>query len=289
MRPPGDGPPGPENDDARPKPGHAAQVVATTNTPATIEASGHSHANPAGQQWRCGPAKRWTNDIGPLTDDDFVVDQDAGPYTKAQARRVTNQIKLDLLGLWFLIVDAYKGRAWAALGYSSWDEYCNTEFGTTRLRLPREERAEVVASLRESGLSIRAIASATGVSYGTIQAEVIKSDHVDQHALAEEGLIATAAPPIIGIDGKTYPAQPPTPKTPRRKNASPAESKPSDRPGATRYSKAIQQCSASLADVCESLTDEQLGEALGAAQWLYELLRGETIIRQGKVVPPETR
>jgi hypothetical protein len=47
----GVGPPGPGDDDARPKPGHAEQVVATTNsTPATIKASGHLHAKPAGRQ-----------------------------------------------------------------------------------------------------------------------------------------------------------------------------------------------------------------------------------------------
>jgi len=52
-----------------------------------------------------------------------------------------------------LVKQAYTERAWDALGYASWDEYCTREFGTSRLRLPREERAEVVASLRESGLS----------------------------------------------------------------------------------------------------------------------------------------
>ena len=41
-------------------------------------------------------------------------------------------------------------------------------FGISRLRLPREERAEVVASLRESGLSIRAIETATGSHRETI-------------------------------------------------------------------------------------------------------------------------
>ncbi|WP_156664677.1 hypothetical protein [Mycobacterium sp. 852002-51057_SCH5723018] len=54
-----------------------------------------------------------------------------------------------------LITQAYMHRAWDALGYSSWDDYCIREFGTTRLRLPREERAEVVTSLRESGLRLK--------------------------------------------------------------------------------------------------------------------------------------
>ncbi|KAF7277615.1 hypothetical protein GWI33_002970, partial [Rhynchophorus ferrugineus] len=111
------------------------------------------------------------------------------------ARTLIDRIKVGVDAVWQLIVDAYQGRAWAALGYASWDECCTREFGTSRLRLPREERADVVASLRESGLSIRAIAAATGQSYGTIQSEVIKSDHLEPE-------------PITGTDGKTYTSKP---------------------------------------------------------------------------------
>lgn len=71
------------------------------------------------------------------------------------ARDLTDQIKVALGATWELVKQAYEGRAWVALGYDSWDDYCTREFGTSRLRLPREERAEVVASLRESGLSKR--------------------------------------------------------------------------------------------------------------------------------------
>lgn len=146
-----------------------------------------------------------------------LVTMDAG-----EARVVTDQIKTGVEAVWHLITRAYTERAWTALGYQSWDDYCTREFGTSRLRLPREERPEVVSSLRDSGLSIRAIAAATGDSYGTIQAEVIKNDHLSDgsavsDALAEE-LIATPAErtTITGIDGKDYPATS-TPKEPRRK------------------------------------------------------------------------
>lgn len=70
------------------------------------------------------------------------------------------------------MLTAYTRRAWSALGYNSWDDYCVREFGAARLRLPREERAEIVSSLRESGLSIRAIASATGAAYDTVRKDV---------------------------------------------------------------------------------------------------------------------
>lgn len=84
------------------------------------------------------------------------------------ARSLTDKIKVAVEGTWHLITEAYTSRAWSALGYSSWDDYCTREFGTSRLRLPREERAETVQSLREAGLSLRAIASATGDSKDTI-------------------------------------------------------------------------------------------------------------------------
>lgn len=117
--------------------------------------------------------------------------------TATDARRITDQIKAGVEAVWHLIEEAYTSRAWAALGYQSWDDYCTREFGTSRIRLPREERQEVVASLRESGLSIRAIASATGSSVGTIHAELsgVQNRTPD-------------AEPITGTDGKTYTPKP---------------------------------------------------------------------------------
>jgi hypothetical protein len=112
---------------------------------------------------------------------------------KEQARALTDRIKVAVEGTWLLIQEAYTSRAWAALGYSTWDDYCNQEFGTARLRLPREERQEVVASLRESGLSLRAIASATGTSINTVQGD-LRVSQIDTPA------------EITGADGKSYAA-----------------------------------------------------------------------------------
>lgn len=172
--------------------------------------------------------------------------------TRDQALAVTTKIKSTADALWDLIVAAYKGRAWSALGYESWDLYCLKEFGAARLRLPREERPEMVRSLRQSGLSLRAIESATGVSRPTIikdlqvespphrspkveqrgdwwasvlasqvatDVQVVNSlPPVDEDALAEE-LIAAQSAPVLGLDGKTYHPQPvhrPLRERPRR-------------------------------------------------------------------------
>lgn len=136
-----------------------------------------------------------------------------------EARALTDRIKTGVDVIWDLIIQAYTERAWDALGYLSWDDYCTREFGAGRLRLPREERAEVVSSLREQGLSIRAIASATGIDRNTVRSD-LRSEVGEIHpsddgaaadALAEE-LIAAPAP-IIGTDGKAYrstrPSSPP--------------------------------------------------------------------------------
>jgi transposase-like protein len=115
--------------------------------------------------------------------------------TADQARQLTDRIKVAVEGTWLLIQEAYTSRTWAVLGYDSWDAYCNVEFGHARLRLPREERQEVVASLRESGLSVRSIASATGLSTGTVGNTVAE--------LSKNGQLPSR---ITGLDGRERPA-----------------------------------------------------------------------------------
>ena len=119
--------------------------------------------------------------------------------TAEQARALTDRIKVAVEGTWQLIREAYASRAWAVLGYATWDTYCDAEFGQTRLQLPREERQEVVASLRQSGMSYPAIAAATGVSVGTA--------HADAKAFSSESLPNRTQ----GTDGKTYAASRPAP------------------------------------------------------------------------------
>lgn len=115
--------------------------------------------------------------------------------TQEQARALTDRIKVAVEGTWLLIQEAYTSRAWAALGYETWDTYCAAEFGTARLRLPREERQEVVASLRESGMSLRAISSATGISPATAMRDARVSDETPAVVLGTDGSTYAAARP----------------------------------------------------------------------------------------------
>jgi len=130
-----------------------------------------------------------------------VSDLATTTITPTDARLLTERIRSSVEGTWLLIREAYTTRAHAALGYVDWDDYCAKEFGASRLQLPREERQQIVASMRESGMSTRAIGSAIGVSQATAAREARESN--DSPA------------PVIGRDGKTYsPRQVPQPDAP---------------------------------------------------------------------------
>lgn len=130
-----------------------------------------------------------------------VVDAEIVPdeLTPERARELTDKIRVNLDGIWELVTEAYTAGAHRALGYASWDAYCTTEFGSNRIQLPKEERAETVRSLRESGLSPNAIASATGTSRRTVNRELDKSGWANAHPGE-----------TLGQDGKTYTRPAPT-------------------------------------------------------------------------------
>ena len=137
-----------------------------------------------------------------------------------EARVLTDQIKVAVETSWHLIVRAYQTGAHLALGYKSWDDYTTREFGTARLRLPKEERQEVVSSLRDSGLSIRAIASATGINRETVAKELqMAGNQPPAKPLARTTVQPNFKPGTVkGTDGKTYPSKADKPKTtPSRK------------------------------------------------------------------------
>jgi len=140
-------------------------------------------------------------EAGSTTGHRDVTEIDIKPATAEAARHLTDRIKVALEGTWILIQEAYHSRAWDALGYGSWDEYCTREFGTSRLRLPREERQEVVVSLRESGLSERSIASATGLGRGTVQRELSGGPNGPPAQGDSE------PPRVTGADGRSYPSR----------------------------------------------------------------------------------
>jgi len=130
-----------------------------------------------------------------------IKDGEIQPLTERQAQELTAKIFARLDECWEWIKAAYLGRAHVAMGYESWDEYCKAEFQGAHLRLPKEKRREAVASLTDAGLSTRAIASATGISEGTVRND-LKDSGAQNYAGDKK---------IQGIDGKEYSKPKPKP------------------------------------------------------------------------------
>ncbi|MFD9630126.1 hypothetical protein [Streptomyces violascens] len=138
--------------------------------------------------------------------------------THEQARALTDRIKIAVEGTWQLVREAYTSRTWAILGYDTWDAYCTAEFGETRLKLPREERQQVVESLRGSGLSLRAIASATGISPATAMRDARVSDETPRFVAGTDGKSYAASVDDLVVDAELVdePARP-EPQKPKRR------------------------------------------------------------------------
>lgn len=58
--------------------------------------------------------------------------------------------------LWKEVSAAFHQRDWEILGYQSWNDYLDTEFAQHRVKLPPEDRQEIVGLMREGGMSTRA-------------------------------------------------------------------------------------------------------------------------------------
>lgn len=170
--------------------------------------------------------------------------------TEHEARRVTERIRAiavtvkdQLEKLQTLLNEARDGEAWRVLGYASWTAYLADVMGEQPLRLPRDERQQIVGYLAGEGMSSRAIAPIVGATHSTVQQDVkaggrnlppepqvntvtgeVSVDYVTDQAdldtaLADAGFETESEAPapaqsITGRDGKQYTR--PEPQTPRR-------------------------------------------------------------------------
>lgn len=133
---------------------------------------------------------------------DLDADSDVGFFSMspASAEQVTLQIRTVLDRGWDYIALAYKGRAFVALGYPTWDAYVDARFGDFRIAVPREHRQQAVAALAGVRMSVRAIASLLGVGVGTVHREMMLLSGVPDGTPDQED-----QSPTLGMDGKQYP------------------------------------------------------------------------------------
>lgn len=164
------------------------------------------------------------------------------------ARRLSERIRLtahsareNLARLQVLVQEAQAGQAHVALGYASWTAYLADVFGEEPLRLPRDQRQELVGYLAGEGMSVRAISAVVDLPKSTVAdtlnrgvrdrtpepSETPAPDAQDEvhTSTAATDPTENAAPhrePVTGLDGKTYPRPEPRPAptppraTPRR-------------------------------------------------------------------------
>ena len=131
------------------------------------------------------------------------ADSDVGFFSMspASAEQVTVQIRTVLGRGWQYIALAYKGRAFVALGYPTWDAYVDARFGDFRIAVPREHRQQVVAALAGVRMSVRAIAGLLGVGVCTVHREMVSLSGVPDGTPDPEDQSAST----LGTDGKQYP------------------------------------------------------------------------------------
>jgi len=123
--------------------------------------------------------------------------------TREEAQALTVTIRGGMERVHRMLIDAYRGRAWVALEYPTWESYCDAELHGARPKLPAPERREIVGEMREAGMSQRAIASGLGVAQNTVQRDLgageRKSSPTDSNGK------------VTGTDGKSYVAARPSP------------------------------------------------------------------------------
>lgn len=96
--------------------------------------------------------------------------------SEQDARRITERIRATAINareslekLQHLLTQARDGDAWSVLGYNSWTAYLADVMGEQPLRLPRDQRQEIVGYLAGEGMSNRATAEVVGATEGTIR------------------------------------------------------------------------------------------------------------------------
>lgn len=113
-------------------------------------------------------------------------------FTEDEARAHVDRMRSSLAIAAEHVVEAWNRRIWTTLGYRTWEDFLDAEFG--EFELPKAQKHVLMVGLRNAGMSKRAIARTTGLS----------RDTVDRH-------LAQIRPPdeVTGNDGKTYPATQP--------------------------------------------------------------------------------
>lgn len=155
-----------------------------------------------------------------------IVQASTAEEARARADRIRSGMRV--LAEWQQdVIAAYAAQDWDALGYDTWDAYLDGEFGEHRVKLPREQRREIVAGMSAAGMSTRAIGAALGTGNATVYRDLqaTVSDETDERpevVLSLDGRERPASrpaliePEIVDAELIDEPARPEPPKQKRR-------------------------------------------------------------------------
>lgn len=157
-----------------------------------------------------------------MTSLSVTLDEEAARRLTERIRSLAVVAKEQLERLQGLLAEARDGEAWRTLGYQSWTHYLSDVMGEQPLRLPRDQRQEIVGYLAGEGMSSRAIAPIVGATHATVQQDVKRAGRnlppepaaaepradVDK-VIHEAGFEPTQpgpseSPKVTGLDGKKY-------------------------------------------------------------------------------------
>lgn len=127
--------------------------------------------------------------------------------TKEEARARVDRIKVSATNLLDDLIAAYRQRDWIALGYANWDELRKAEFDS--VMIPKARRAEEILTMRQAGMSTRAIASVADTSEATVRREIAK--------VTATNAAVTLPGTTLSEDGRERPAK----KRPAKKKTEP--------------------------------------------------------------------
>lgn len=127
--------------------------------------------------------------------------------TAAGARKLTARLRDAVVVADQLLVQAYTGQAWLALGHATWKDYVAAELPQLQLlQVKGELRLERVQGLLDNGLSQGAVATVLDVGKGTVNR--------DREQLLARGWTPPAT--VVASDGRTMAAtQAPVTRAPR--------------------------------------------------------------------------
>jgi phage N-6-adenine-methyltransferase len=115
--------------------------------------------------------------------------------TPDEARQLTNEIKSATERLWSLLLQAYEGRAWQALGYESWRAWATAEFDYSQSHAYRMlDQARVIHALTEATGSVSPIGEISEYEAREIKPRLGEAVE-DVRELVDEGM-----PPRQAVD-----------------------------------------------------------------------------------------